>query len=59
MMTTQLDLEAPETVPAPEPSETFKRLRIAAASRASLLRAAHVRLEADLHDLRTKAAVGH
>ena len=56
MMTTQIDLEVPETVPAPEPSETFERLRIAAASRASLLRAAHVRLEDDLRDLRMKAA---
>ena len=40
------------------PSETFERLRVAAASRASLLRAAHLRLEDDLRDLRQKAAAG-
>jgi len=40
------------------PSETLERLRVAAASRASLLRAAHVRLEDDLRDLREKAAAG-
>lgn len=40
------------------PSETFERLRVAAASRASLLRAAHLRLEDDLRDLREKACTG-
>ena len=43
---------------ASTPSETFERLRVAAASRASLLRAAHLRLEVDLEDLRQKAAAG-
>lgn len=38
------------------PSETLERLRVAAASRASLLRAAHLRLEGDLEGLRQKAA---
>jgi hypothetical protein len=48
--------EAPQLVLPPEPSERFERLRIAAASRATLLRRAHRRLELDLRDLRDKAA---
>lgn len=55
MITPQIDLDVPESGPAPEPSETFARLRIAAASRASLLRAAQLRLEDDLRALRIKA----
>ena len=58
-------MRAPDTIPQPpelvlpaEPSEGFERLRIAAASRATLLRRAHQRLELDLRDLRDKAAKG-
>lgn len=50
--------EAPELVPPPEPSVGFERLRVATASRATLLRLAHQRLELDLRDLRDKAAKG-
>lgn len=50
--------QAPEFVPPPEPSEGFERLRIATASRATLLRRAHQRLEVDLRELRAKAAEG-
>lgn len=51
-------IEIERTGPAAEitRSETFERLRVAAASRASLLRAAHLRLEHDLRDLRDKAS---
>lgn len=48
--------QAPELVLPPEPSEGFERLRIATASRATILRQAQQRLELDLRDLRSKAA---
>ena len=48
--------QAPELVLPPEPSVGFERLRIATASRATLLRRDHQRFELDLRDLRDKAA---
>lgn len=50
--------QAPELVLPPEPSIGFERLRIATASRATLLRQDHQRFELDLRDLRDKAAKG-
>lgn len=58
--TMSLDAGTPASVAIDEmttatPSPTFERLRVAAASRASLLRTAHLRLEDDLRGLREKA----
>ncbi len=56
MSTTESALAVPEPALEIHPSGTLERLRVAAASRASLLRAAHRRLEDDLRDLREKAS---
>jgi len=56
MSTTESVLAVPEPGVEIHPSETRERLRVAAASRASLLRAAHLRLEDDLRELREKAS---
>lgn len=58
MSTTETEPSVPETVIDVNPSERLVRLRVAAASRASLLRAAHLRLEDDLRELREKASAG-
>jgi hypothetical protein len=50
-----LNTAAAEPRPDAEPSERLLRLRIATASRATLLREAHTRLQDDLSDLRSKA----
>lgn len=59
MITSPASTDTTELLMTPELSETFERLRVAAASRATLLREAHVRLEDDLRDLRSKASARH
>lgn len=55
MSTTEADLSGHEPLIEIRPSETLERLRVASASRTSLLKAAHRRLEDDLRELREKA----